>query len=351
MKKILLIEDNLEMRENTAEILELSDYKVYTASDGRDGVDLARIHKPDLIVCDIMMPELDGYEVLNILSKDEETAAIPFIFLTAKAEKSDFRKGMTMGADDYLTKPYDDEELLNAIETRLKKKELVNKEFQASAEGYNEFIDEVKQFEEFQNLSKTGNTKNYDKKDIIFSEGYYPTGLYLISKGKVKTFKTNDDAKEFITGIHTDGAYFGYLALLENTNYAETAVAMEPTELVIIPKNDFDALIFNNKEIAKKFIKMLSSNLNENEERLMKLAYNSVRKRVAESLVMLHDKQKSTDGNKAISISRDDLSNIVGTSTETVIRTLSDFKDENLISIQKGNITILNLAKLENMHN
>src|SRR5690606_26807356 len=144
-------------------------------------------------------------------------------------------------------------------------------------------------------------------------------------------FKTNDDAKEFITGIHTDGAYFGYLALLENTSYAETAVAMEPTELIIIPKNDFDTLIFNNKEIAKKFIKMLSSNLNENEERLMKLAYNSVRKRVAESLVMLHDKQKSTDGNRAISISRDDLSSIVGTSTETVIRTLSDFKDENLI--------------------
>src|SRR5690606_19326999 len=157
---------------------------------GKDGVDLARIHKPDLIVCDIMMPELDGYEVLNILSKDEDTAAIPFIFLTAKAEKSDFRKGMTLGADDYLTKPYDDVELLNAIETRLKKKELITKEFQSNAEGFNEFIDEVKQFEEFQNLSKTGNTKQYNKKDFIFSEGYYPTGIFLISKGTVKTFKT-----------------------------------------------------------------------------------------------------------------------------------------------------------------
>jgi CRP/FNR family transcriptional regulator, polysaccharide utilization system transcription regulator len=351
MKKILLIEDNREMRENTAEILELSDYTVITASHGKEGVELAKTNKPDLIICDIMMPELDGYGVLHMLSKNEETAGIPFIFLTAKAEKSDFRKGMTMGADDYLTKPYDDIELLNAVEVRLKKKDLAKKEFSPNAEGFNDFIDEVKQFEEFQNLSKSANTRMFKKKDIIFSEGSYPNGMYLIANGKVKTAKANEDGKEIITAVHTDGAYIGYIALLEGAPYAESAVALEDTEMVFIPREDFNSLIFNNREIAKKFIKMLSNSLRENEERLLKLAYNSVRKRVAEALVMLNDRFKKNNGTNPISISREDLSNIVGTATESVIRTLSDFKDEKLISINKGEITLLNEDKLAKMRN
>src|SRR5215212_4777169 len=102
-KKILLIEDNEQIRENTAEILELAGYRVVTAQNGKEGIELVNREKPALIICDIMMPVLDGYGVLHMLSKNEETAGIPFIFLTAKAERTDFRKGMEMGADDYLT--------------------------------------------------------------------------------------------------------------------------------------------------------------------------------------------------------------------------------------------------------
>src|ERR671912_165534 len=119
MKKILIIEDNEEVRENTSEILELSNYKVFTAENGKIGVEIAKKEKPDLIVCDIMMPVLDGYGVLHLLGKNEETSGIPFIFLTAKTERGDLRKGMEMGADDYITKPFDEIELLNAIEVRL----------------------------------------------------------------------------------------------------------------------------------------------------------------------------------------------------------------------------------------
>ena len=129
MKKILLIEDNNEMRENTSEILSLANYAVFTAENGKIGVEIAKKDKPDLIICDIMMPDLDGYGVLHILSKDPETAGIPFIFLTAKAEKSDMRKGMNLGADDYLTKPFDDTELLNAVEVRLKRYEFFKKNY------------------------------------------------------------------------------------------------------------------------------------------------------------------------------------------------------------------------------
>src|SRR5690606_41128830 len=99
--KILIIEDNLDIREGTAEILELAGYDVLTAPNGKNGVDIAQSNLPDLIICDIMMPELDGYGVLYLLSKKAETASIPFIFLTAKAERVDIRKGMEMGADDY----------------------------------------------------------------------------------------------------------------------------------------------------------------------------------------------------------------------------------------------------------
>ncbi|MCB0644427.1 MAG: response regulator, partial [Phaeodactylibacter sp.] len=97
MKKILVIEDNEDVRENLEEILELSNYEVYLAENGKKGVELALTHQPDLILCDVMMPELDGYGVLHILGKKPATSDIPFIFLTAKAEKSDFRKGMNLG--------------------------------------------------------------------------------------------------------------------------------------------------------------------------------------------------------------------------------------------------------------
>src|SRR5271169_2713970 len=128
MKSVLVIDDNADIRDNTAEILDLAGYKTFKAENGKKGVDIALKEKPDVIICDIMMPELDGYGVLHLLRKNAETQNIPFIFLTAKTERSDFRKGMEMGADDYITKPFEDIELLNAVESRLKKIELLKKE-------------------------------------------------------------------------------------------------------------------------------------------------------------------------------------------------------------------------------
>ena len=112
MKKIVVVEDNLEVRENLAEILSLSGYEVHEAENGKIGVKVIMETKPDLILCDVMMPELDGFGVLKVLNHNPELMHIPFMFLTAKAEKTDFRKGMGLGADDYITKPYDDVELL-----------------------------------------------------------------------------------------------------------------------------------------------------------------------------------------------------------------------------------------------
>ncbi|MCH5720833.1 response regulator transcription factor [Niabella hibiscisoli] len=121
MIKILLIEDNLEIRENITEILELGGYQVFTTSNGKDGVDTAIKERPNLILCDIMMPVLDGYGVLYLIQRHTELQGIPFIFLTAKSERHEMRKGMELGADDYITKPFHSTELLNAIEVRLAK--------------------------------------------------------------------------------------------------------------------------------------------------------------------------------------------------------------------------------------
>ena len=121
MKTILLIEDDSVLRENTAELLELAKYKVITASNGKTGVVLAKKHQPDIIICDIMMPELDGYGTLKALSNSKLTKYIPFVFLSAKTERNDVRKGMNLGADDYITKPFTEDDLISAIESRLAK--------------------------------------------------------------------------------------------------------------------------------------------------------------------------------------------------------------------------------------
>jgi EAL domain-containing protein (putative c-di-GMP-specific phosphodiesterase class I)/ActR/RegA family two-component response regulator len=121
MPKILVIEDELSVRENLLELLNAEDFETVSAPNGKIGLDLAASDVPDLILCDLMMPEIDGYGVLTRLRQDPVTATIPFIFLTAKASKSDFRQGMDLGADDYLTKPFTRTELLSAILSRLEK--------------------------------------------------------------------------------------------------------------------------------------------------------------------------------------------------------------------------------------
>jgi CheY-like chemotaxis protein/CRP-like cAMP-binding protein len=351
-KKILLIEDNKEMRENTSEILELSNYTVFTAENGKIGVEKAQKEKPDLIICDIMMPVLDGYGVLHLLSKNKETANIPFIFLSAKAERSDFRKGMEMGADDYVTKPFDDIELLNAIESRLKKSELTKKEYDHTAAGFDSFIKEVKSIEPLKKLSEKYDTSHFKKKQVIYNEGGIPKAVFFIKKGKVKTYRTNEMGKELINGLYNEGDFFGYLSLLEDGKYNDTATTLEEAEIAMIPKEDFFSLVYKSPEVSRKFLNILSNNIIEREEQLIKLAYNSVRKRVAEALLTLYTKYKKDNESKfSIAISREDLATLVGTATETVIRTLSDFKDEKLIEISGGTISILNSGKLASLKN
>lgn len=341
MSKILIIEDNPDVRENTEEILELADYEVYTAPDGKRGVEMAKQEKPDLIICDIMMPELDGFGVLRILSKNPDTASIPFIFLTAKAEKSDMRKGMNLGADDYITKPFDEDDLLEAIETRLKKSAAFKKDYKPGMEGLENFIEEAHGLEELEELHVDRKLKTVRKKEVLYSEGDYANYLYHIESGKIKSVKMDEYGKEFVIDIYGPGEFIGYNALMEEGEYQETTVAMDDTEVAVIPRIDFQNLIQKNRDVANRFIKILAGNVQEREKRLLQLAYTPVRERVAEVLLDLQDREGMENGEKAwMKISREDLANMVGTAKESLIRILSDFKKDGYVESQGTRIRV-----------
>ena len=349
MKSVLIIEDNNDIRENTAEILELAGYKTFTAENGKKGVDIASREKPAVIVCDIMMPELDGYGVLHLLRKNVETQHIPFIFLTAKTERSDFRKGMEMGADDYITKPFEDIELLNAIEVRIKKSAVLENQYASSPQGINQFLHDLKDTGAMQQLSDQYELENYNKKQILYQENKRPRFLYYLVKGKVKGYKIHEDGKEYITDIYSSGDFIGYTALIEDMNYDDSTTIMEESDILQIPREDFQQMIYGDISIAAKFIRIVTQNVKEKEERLLSLAYSSLRKRVAKALVDLNAKFNDDGENRSLEISREDLAHYIGTATESLIRTLSDFKSETLIEIKEGKIRILDLNKLKNL--
>jgi CRP-like cAMP-binding protein/CheY-like chemotaxis protein len=352
MKKILLIEDNIKIQKNITEILELSGYFTITASNGLEGVEQAIAQLPNLIICDIMMPVLDGYGVLHMLHKNKALRNTPFIFLSEKAERAEIRKGMEMGADDYITKPFDTTELLNAIESRLKKAEQVNQELPFNFNGLLSLMSAATN-KDIQLLIKKGHhVHQYKKKQNIYTEGRHPTYLYYILKGKIRTYKRNEEGKELVIGLYNEDDFLGYTALLEQRDYKENAEVLEDAELVIIPRKDFEILLFNNSGIMHKFIQLLSKNVTEMEEQLLGIAYNSLRKKVATALLSLYKKYNpSCDKNYSIDMSRDSLAALTGVAKESLIRTLGDFRNEKLIAIKDVQIVITDKKKLEDMGN
>ena len=350
MKTILLIEDNEDMRENTAEILELANYRVLKAENGRRGVEVARHETPDLVLCDIMMPELDGYGVLHMLGRDPATAEVPFIFLSAKAERGDVRKGMELGADDYLTKPFEESELLNAVEGRLKRSELFRKGFDNGFDGLNQFMDQARGLEALKDIGRDRKLRKVAKKEVLFHEGDELRTIPYMVHGKVRTFKINNEGKELVTGLHGTGDFVGYMGLLENGRAMETAEALEDCEVALVPREDLLALLYKDRDVSIRFIKMLARDIKEKEHHLLQLAYASVRQRVAQALLRVQDRFAVEKGpGLGLHISREDLASIVGTATESLIRCLTDLKEEGLIASEGRDIRIVNRTGLEKL--
>ena len=349
-KTILIIDDNADIRDNTSELLSLSGYTTYVANDGKTGLEIARQHKPDLILCDIMMPVLDGYGVLRAIENIPELSTIPFIFFSAKAENKDFRSGMDLGADDYLTKPFSGDDLLRIVAARLKKSQALKKMLENNPAE----TPQNNSSQTLEDLLNTGNRtiKKLRKKDMLFMEGDSSSYLYYVVSGKIKTFKTNEWGKDYITEIYKKGHYFGHIPLFEQTPHRESASALENSEIALIPKDNFFKLLHANKNISLRFIKLISNSLVEAEEKLLKLAYNSARKRVAEALLFI-SKKYLVNGKDIISFSlnRENISALAGIAPESVSRNLTDLKEEGLICTDNGSIIIHDLRKLEQIKN
>ncbi len=350
-KKVLVIEDNEDVRENLRELLELSGYEAEVAVDGKQGIIRAMQFRPDLVLCDVMMPELDGFGVLRIMSNKPELKRVPFIFLTAKNDLSDIRKGMNLGADDYITKPFDDVELLDAIAVRLRK----NEELRQGADFLEKdrlLIEDI-QYNKTVFLQKFADRqpKHYRRKEIIYEQDESLDFLYYIKKGKAKVTKVNEEGKSYIVNVLIEGDFFGYMDILSGGTSTETVIALEESEILQIPRDDFKRYIYNDHNAASAFIKFLALNLQDREDKLLHLAYDSVRRRVATALLVLWQKAQER-GEPYIFVYRDDLAGFVGTAKETVIRTLSDFKEEGLINIlEKGHIEVVDIQGLEDMPN
>jgi len=296
-----------------------------------------------------MMPGMDGYGVFEILNAQESTSTIPFIFITAKSERTDVRKGMEMGADDYLTKPFDSAELVNAIESRLKKKQLQREFYSKSLEKITALVSGKDGLEALQSALEDRKVKTIKKKQPIYNEGDRVNGIWLVLSGKVKTTKLTEDGRELLTGIFETDDFLATNALFSEGVYLDSAVALEESQLVLFPNSQFEEFISLYPDVAQKFIRILSNQIREKELHLMQLAYNSVRKRIAEALLKFYRQRSNKDN--SVSVSRNNLAAMTGTAQETVSRTLTDLCDEGLIEKQGSVIVVLNEQKLERLRN
>src|SRR5690606_6539753 len=333
MKKILLIEDDTVVRENTAELLELSDFEVITASNGKIGVALAKKEKPDIVVCDIMMPELDGYGVLQALAEDPETMQIPFIFLSARTEHKDIRRGMDLGADDYLTKPFEEEELLSAIESRLAKVQILRNLREKDKVENSNGEEQLNSLHDLRELVKKYEQQSFKAGDNIYEEGKLGHHFFFIERGVVKSHKMDQYGKELITQIYKEGDFFGNTSFNKSSSYQEYATAMEDTRVYAITKDELREILSRNSKITLDLIDVMSENISGIKEQLLEMAYGSVRKKTART-ILLFSQNIRRHPTQSIRISRSDLASVAGMASETLIRTLSEFKKEGLLEIE-----------------
>lgn len=348
-KKVLLIEDDAGLRGNTAELLELSGYQVVEASNGKLGVEKAIQEHPDIVVCDIMMPELDGYGVLKSLADNESTKFIPFIFLSAKTDRKDIRLGMNLGADDYITKPFNEDDLITAIESRLAKAAILSENH--AIQEKNQYNDNgIKTLNDLKNFfDDNGEPFEFAIGETIYKEGQNSNYIFLVSKGVVKCYKLDEQGKELTTALYKEDDLFGYTSFIQNVPYRETATAIKSTKLLGISKDQLKHLLDDNHNITLELMQLLTNDLLDIKDQLLQMAYSSVNKKTATAILKFAEKMNRKPEDP-IKISRSDLASVAGIATETFIRAMSSFKKEGLIEIEGRNIKILNLQKLQDIY-
>lgn len=350
-KTILLIDDIEQYREATARVLNMAGYKVLLAEDGQQGIDIAETKASDLILCCINKTEFDAYSILYLIGKKNELATIPFIFIDRQGKSLDIRKAFSLGVDDCLQAPFSNIDLLNSIECQLKKRELRKAYFtQSYKNSYSFSYGDGKH--EIKKTIESRKTKRVKAKFPIYSEGDPVSGIYLLVEGRVKSVKLNEDGRELVTAIYGPDEYFAVHDLLMNECYTETVEAIDDSTVCLLPRDTIIDLINRYPDLAKDFMKILSAEIIQKKEQLLQLAYHSVRKRMAETLLSLGRKSKNSNLSKMlVDIPREDLAGIAGIAIETACRTITDFQNEGILKKEGLKIHLVNVPKLERMRN
>ncbi|GAB2776640.1 response regulator [Salinimicrobium soli] len=342
-KRILLIEDDTTLLQNTRELLELSGYEVFTAQNGEEGIDLALEKLPDLIISDIMMPKANGYEVYKALQKRNKTREIPFIFLSVKANPEDVRRGMNLGADDYITKPFREVDLLTAIASRLAKHDILRNNFKNSTTSPEEAIYDLDGLREY--FLRSGEIEEFHKLEEIFRETGNASYVYLVEEGLIKTYRLDEYGKELITGLVKKNDFLGFYSFKTPSAYPETAQALQNSKLYRITTEHFVKKIAASQNLMLEFGQLISDNLITLKDHLLDMAYSSMLKKTTNTILEFAEKIQESPRDH-IRISRSDLASVAGISTESFIRSLSSLKKDGLIDIVGRDIKILDLEKL-----
>jgi DNA-binding response OmpR family regulator len=347
MNTILIIEDDEILRENTKELLELSNFRVITAINGKIGAQKAINNRPDLILCDILMPVWDGYKVLKVLRSQEDTKLIPFLFLTARTDMADVRFGMNLGADDYITKPFKEQELIQAVQKRLEKFDLLRhhpvEDSKNLRAGRISTIQELKT-----HFRDIGSKLHFKRKKIIYREEDHATHVYLIEKGIIKCFKMDSDGKELITALCKKDEFFGFYSFRESLPYGETTTALEGGRAYYIPRKHFVEIFNENPDLTLEFANLFTDALTNMRQHLLDTAYGSVLKKTVHTLLQYAEKMLNGTSD-TINVARNDLACVAGISTESLIRSLSVLKKDKVIEIDGRSIKFLNMKKLQNL--
>lgn len=349
MKKILIIENEVRVREHLAYLLTMAAYQVISADEGQKGVELAMHHTPHLILCSATLADLDGFAVLHLLKRNEVVRNCSFVLLSKEMAWPEIKKAVSLGVDDIISKPVNGSELLDTISYSIQKKETRGLNEGAGTQEKNLLKFKKTSLRE---LAEDRESTFVKKKETLFKEGSFPAQLYYLESGSVKEYKKNEDGKELIYNIYYPGDFFGYIPILHEERHQQFAETMEDCTIVMIPGDEFNNLIRTNVFFQKAMLKMLSENIRNHENRLLGIAYNSLRKKVAEALQSLYVKRLSTcEEGESIKMTRENLAAIAGVAKESLIRTLKDFEQEKLISLTHNTITVLECQKLRMLVN
>ncbi|MCF8716448.1 response regulator [Joostella atrarenae] len=335
MNKILLIEDDKMLRENTVELLKLSKkYKVFSADNGLSGIEMAKEIQPDIILCDIMMNPIDGYKVYNELKSDLKTSQIPFVFISAKGEYKDIRFGMNLGADDYLTKPYTEEDLNEAIDQRLKKVKRIKKDLKR-----NQFL--RKNIDTIDLFKKNAHLKVFKKDSVVYDDLTNTNNLYLIKSGLIKSYQLDTTGKILGLYLFKSNDYIGNFSMNNKTKSigGNKSVCIQDTVVYCLSTQKLSELIDSSPSIGKAIIDFLTRYIYNIQNQFLPIIYGNSR---SKTLTTLHRLKKIlTDENtKFIDLPRHDIANFAGMSTETLIRTLKILEKERVITLDKKKIYI-----------